>query len=123
MVKVELVDLYKVKLEIAKIIMNNMDSINSYDKLIVRRAKELSNDTVIHEYVFNDNFTEYDLVQFANCISDHKADTKIAWPNAKSSDSIEIPVDVIIPGIEVIYKYKIVIYKDDNSVYAQLLLI
>lgn len=122
MVKVELVDLYKVKLEIAKIIMNNVDKLITYSDIMCRKVRKLSDDTTIHEYLFNDKFTEHDLAQFVSCINENKADVKIAWYNAKESDYLEIPIDVTIIGISEIYKYKICINKKNDDFNAQLLL-
>ena len=107
MVKVELIDLYKVKLEIAKIIMNNIDKAISYSDIMCRKIRKVSDDTTIHEYLFNDKFTEHDLAQFVSCINENKTDVKIAWYNAKASDYLEIPIDVTIIGLFEIYKYKI----------------
>ena len=122
MVKVELIDLYKVKLEIAKIIMNNIDKAISYSDIMCRKIRKVSDDTTIHEYLFNDKFTEHDLAQFVSCINENKADVKIAWYNAKASDYLEIPIDVTIIGLFEIYKYKICINKKDDDFNAQLLL-
>ena len=57
MVKVELMDLYKVKLEIAKIIMNSVDKLITYSDIMCRKVRKISDDTTIHEYLFNDKFT------------------------------------------------------------------
>jgi hypothetical protein len=122
MVKVELIDLYKVKLEIAKIIMNNIDKAISYSDIMCRKIRKVSDDTTIHEYLFNDKFTEHDLAQFVSCINENKTDVKIAWYNAKASDYLEIPIDVTIIGLFEIYKYKICINKKDDDFNAQLLL-
>lgn len=122
MVKVELIDLYKVKLEIAKIIMNNIDKAISYSDIMCRKIRKVSDDTTIHEYLFNDKFTEHDLAQFVSCINENKTDVKIAWYNAKASDYLEIPIDVTIIGIFEIYKYRICINKKDDDFNAQLLL-
>ena len=122
MVKVELMDLYKVKLEIAKIIMNNVDKLITYSDIMCRKVRKLSDDTTIHEYLFNDKFTEHDLAQFVSCINENTTDVKIAWYNAKASDYLEIPIDVTIIGLFEIYKYKICINKKDDDFNAQLLL-
>lgn len=122
MVKVELIDLYKVKLEIAKIIMNNIDKAISYSDIMCRKIRKVSDDTTIHEYLFNDKFTEHDLAQFVSCINENKTDVEIAWYNAKASDYLEIPIDVTIIGLFEIYKYKICINKKDDDFNAQLLL-
>ena len=122
MVKVELVDLYKVKLEVAKIIMNNIGKLSNYNNVMCRKVRKLSDDTTIHEYLFNDKFNEYDLVQFANCLNVNKTDVKIAWYNAKNSDYLEIPIDVTIIGVFEIYKYKICVTKNNDDFNAELLL-
>jgi hypothetical protein len=122
MVKVELMDLYKVKLEIAKIIMNSVDKLITYSDIMCRKVRKISDDTTIHEYLFNDKFTEHDLAQFASCINENKTDVKIAWYNAKESDYLEIPIDVTIIGLFEIYKYKICINKKNDDFNAQLLL-